>query len=582
MKTRYAFLLCLFFSVLCISQSSAQVQLTNAFPGLSFTRPVFLTHAGDGTGRVFVVQQDGLIKVFPNDTAVTSATTFLNIQNKLSSTFGEEGLLGLAFHPDYESNGYFYVNYTAPSPLRTVIARYSVMPGNPDRADSLSEFVILTINQPYANHNGGMVLFGMDGYLYIGMGDGGSGGDPQDNGQNLQSLLGKMLRIDVDTTVGVQNYGIPEDNPFHGNPTAGQEELYAWGFRNPWRFSEDATSGLIMVADVGQNEWEEIDVLENGSNYGWRCYEGNVPYNTSGCGPMSDYTFPIKVYAHSSGNCSVTGGYIYRGYRRPELTGAYIYSDYCTGRTWLLRYENGQVLADSLLVDATFPVSSFGVDQDGELYICNYNGNIQRFVGSPLSDIPCSDISQFVTRCRPGGLIQARVTLTNTTHNGDDLQISVDQVPYVVTVSGRRGTLSMSGFGPGIHTVELTDPPACFPAVNVTCPAGLGKDEDDSWNYDLVEEDDDTEISSVTALLGNYPNPFNPVTAISFQLSAISPVSLVVYDVLGREVARLVDGIQQAGYHRVNFDGSNLASGVYYYRLIAGSFSGVKQLFLVK
>ena len=376
--------------LLAISQgdASAQVQLTNAFPGLTFTRPIFLTHAGDGTGRVFVVQQDGLIKVFPNDTAVTSATTYLNIQNRLSSTFGEEGLLGLAFHPDYDSNGYLYVNYTAPSPLRTVIARYSVMPDNPDRADSLSELVILTVNQPYTNHNGGMVLFGMDGYLYIGMGDGGSGGDPQNHGQNLQSLLGKMLRIDVDTTVGAQNYGIPEDNPFYGNPTAGQEELYAWGYRNPWRFSEDTTSGLFLVGDVGQNAWEEIDVLTNGLNYGWRCYEGNVPYNTGGCGPIGNYTFPIKVYAHSSGNCSITGGYIYRGYRRPELTGAYVYGDYCTGMIWLLRYENGQVLEDSLLIDATFPISSFGVDQDGELYICNYNGNIQRFVGLPSNYPP--------------------------------------------------------------------------------------------------------------------------------------------------------------------------------------------------
>ncbi len=188
----------------------------------------------------------------------------------------------------------------------------------------------------------------------------------------------------------------------------------------------------------------------------------------------------------------------------------------------------------------------------------------------------CTDVSRFQARCRPGGVIQARVTLSSTSRNGDDIQISVDQVPYVVTVSGRYGTLSMSRFGPGIHTVELTDPPARFPAVNVACSAGLGKDGGDSW------DDDVTDIPSVTALLGNYPNPFNPSTAISYQLSTVSTVSLIVYDVLGREVATLVDGIQQAGYHRVNFNGSNMASGMYYYRLIAGSFSDVKRLLLVK
>jgi len=366
------------------------IQLTNAFPGLTFTRPLLVTHAGDGTNRIFVVQQDGLIKVFPNDTTVTSSTVFLNITNKLSSTFGEEGLLGLAFHPDYENNGYFYVNYTAPSPLRTVVARYSARPEDPNRADSLSELIILTVTQPYSNHNGGMILFGMDEYLYIGMGDGGSGGDPQNHGQNLQSLLGKMLRIDIDTTDGSQNYGIPPTNPFYGNPAAGREEIFAWGLRNPWRFSEDTTTGMMLVGDVGQGAWEEIDWMIVALNYGWRCYEGNTPYNTGGCGPITEYTFPIKVYPHANGDCSITGGYIYRGYRRPDLTGAYIYGDYCTGRIWLLRYENGQVTADSLLINAPFSVSSFGMDEDGELYICNYGGNIQRFVGQVLNDPPAA------------------------------------------------------------------------------------------------------------------------------------------------------------------------------------------------
>jgi glucose/arabinose dehydrogenase len=567
------------------SSAASQVQLTNAFPFLSFTHPLYVTHAGDGTNRVFVVQQDGLIKVFPNDTAVTSATTFLNITAKLSSTLGEQGLLGLAFHPEYESNGYFYVNYTASNPLRTVIARYSVRSDDPNRADSLSEFVILTINQPFTTHNGGMLLFGSDGYLYVGMGDGGSAGDPQNNAQNLQSLLGKILRIDVDTTTIGRNYGIPPDNPFAGNPSAGREELYAWGFRNPWRFMEDVESSLLLVADVGQNSWEEIDDLTIGLNYGWRCYEGNAPYNTSGCGPASNYTFPVKVYSHSGGNCSITGGYIYRGYRRPELTGAYIYADYCTGQTWLLRYEGGQILADSLLIDAPFPISSFGVDQDEELYICNYNGNIQRFVGPPLSGIPCSDITQFQSRCRPGGLIQARVIMANSAHAGESIEISIDQVPHSVVISpSGRAVFSMSGFSPGSHTVELTDPPGCFPPVNVVCPAGLEKAGEDEWADDL---EDITGILLATALLENYPDPFNPQTTIRYVLSDNVHVMLRVYNMLGQQVRTLVDEYQDAGYKEVVWDGRDdlgqvVASGIYVYRLTAGRFSGTKSMLMMK
>jgi glucose/arabinose dehydrogenase len=361
------------------------VTLVNAFPNLNFTHPVLLTHAGDGSNRVFVMQQNGLIRVFPNDSAAVpgAASTFLNITARLSSTTGEEGLLGLAFHPDYAANGYFYVNYTAPSPLRTVVSRFSVTPGNPDRADSLSEVVLLTVNQPFSNHNGGMLLFGNDGYLYISLGDGGSGGDPNNNAQNINSLLGKILRIDVDTTTAVP-YGIPPDNPFVG--VAGADEIYAWGLRNPWRCSKDPATGQIWVGDVGQGTWEEIDLLERGRNYGWRCYEGNDPYNTSGCGPAAQYTFPVKQYSSASPNpeCSVTGGYVYRGYRRPELQGAYIYGDYCSGKIWKFRYQGGPITEDSLVTDAPFSLSAFGTDALGELYMCNYSGGtIHRFAGPP-------------------------------------------------------------------------------------------------------------------------------------------------------------------------------------------------------
>jgi glucose/arabinose dehydrogenase len=364
-------------------------QLQNAFPNLSFSSPIFLTHSNDGTNRIFVAQQGGLIRVLPNDSTTTTVSTFLNITNKVIFS-GERGLLGLAFHPDYANNGYFYVNYTRTGDNATIISRFSRSITDPNKADSLSEYILLTIAQPFTNHNGGIIFFGLDGYLYIGAGDGGSGGDPGNRAQNPQQLLGKILRIDVDTTTSTTNYGIPPTNPFYGNPTAGREEIYTIGMRNPWRMSQDPVTGLIYCGDVGQNVWEEIDIIENGLNYGWRCYEGNAPYNTTGCQPASFYTFPIKVYTISGQpECSVTGGYVYRGSRRaPELEGRYIYGDYCSRKIWKLKYENGNVTEDSLLVTAPLGASilSFGTDQFDELYILT-TGGIFRFNKSNLVGI---------------------------------------------------------------------------------------------------------------------------------------------------------------------------------------------------
>lgn len=369
--------------VLISNASFAQpIQLVNAFPNLTFTQPVLVTHANDGTNRIFVVQQNGLIRVFPNDSTVTSAGTFLNISSRIS-TGGERGLLGLAFHPNYATNGYFFVNYTQTGTGRTIVSRFRVDPNDPNQADPNSEFILLNIYQPFSNHNGGMIMFGLDNYLYIGMGDGGSAGDPGNRAQNLDSLLGKMLRINIDTVTATTNYGIPPDNPLVG--VQGRDEIFAWGLRNPWRFSQDPVNGEIWLADVGQGSWEEVDLIQSGMNYGWRCYEGPAAYNTSGCGPISFYTFPVKYYARTSPHCSVTGGYIYRGYRRPDLVGRYIYGDYCSGYIWKFYYVNGQLSEDELLIDAPFSISSFGVDQNGELYICEYSttGRIWRFAGNP-------------------------------------------------------------------------------------------------------------------------------------------------------------------------------------------------------
>lgn len=357
---------------------SQPFQLVNAFPNLSFSRPVFVTHSNDGTNRVYVVERYGLIKIFQNDSNAATSKIFLDVTNlNNGSTYTERGLLGLAFHPNYASNGYFYIYYTRVGDGANVLARFSRSTTDPDKADSLSQQILWAYPDPYVNHNGGMLTFGLDGYLYIGMGDGGSGGDPGNRAQNTNEMLGKIHRINVDSTSGGNNYSIPATNPFA--VSGGRPEIYAYGLRNPWRFSQDAVTGLIYCGDVGQDAWEEVDIIEVGKNYGWRCYEGNHTYNTSGCGPMTDYTFPIKEYANAGSECSITGGYVYRGLRRPELTGRYIYADYCSAKIWKLKYEAGVVTEDALVLTAPSSVFSFGTDQQNELYVCCSNNLIYRF-----------------------------------------------------------------------------------------------------------------------------------------------------------------------------------------------------------
>lgn len=353
----------------------AQFTMQQAYPNLTFSSPVDLQYAPDGTDRIFVVGQSGIIKVFENNRNTMTAKTFLDITDRVTSG-GETGLLGLAFHPDYATNGYFYVDYTTPNPLRTHISRFQVT-SNPDSADKNSELVLLEVTQPYANHNGGRVIFGPDGYLYIGFGDGGSGGDPNDYAQNRTVLLGKILRIDVDNPSGGLNYGIPSDNPFVGNTQGWREEIYSFGMRNPWRFSFDASNGWLWCGDVGQGSWEEIDTITSGGNYGWRCYEGNHAYNLAGCN-ATDYLFPIWEYGHTNGNCSITGGYVYRGMRRPELKGTYIYGDYCSRTIWSLDYSGINLTNTQISIGAS-SILSFGVDMNNELYVLCSNGKIYEY-----------------------------------------------------------------------------------------------------------------------------------------------------------------------------------------------------------
>jgi glucose/arabinose dehydrogenase len=357
------------------------VRLVEAFPGLRFSQPVDLQHPGDGTDRVCIVSQDGFITLVRNVSSAPAVRRFLDIQGRVLAG-GEQGLLGLAFHPQYIANGYFFVNYTRDNPRRTVISRFTVSSTNPDSADAGSEAVFLEIPQPFANHNGGGLLFGADGYLYIGLGDGGSAGDPANNGQDRSSLLGKILRIDVDVPTGGRNYSIPPTNPYFQSTTGFLEEIYAYGFRNPWRISLDPSTDRLWAGDVGQGAWEEIDVVERGGNYGWRIMEGNHCYNPSSNCNTVGLIPPVWEYGHSNENgCSVTGGYVYAGSSAPGLTGTYVYGDYCTGRIWALRFDGQSPPINSIIVEAGFSVSSFGLDSRDELYVCSYtDGRIFRIV----------------------------------------------------------------------------------------------------------------------------------------------------------------------------------------------------------
>jgi glucose/arabinose dehydrogenase len=384
----FAFLSLLLFNFSCFQEmenddqdpiDNGPIILQEAFPNLSFSRPVDFQHAGDGTDRIFIVEQRGEISVFQNDTEVEDKTLFLNIESKVNDQGNEEGLLGLAFHPDYENNGFFFVNYTAASPRRTVISRFQVSATDPNRADESSELVILEFNQPYTNHNGGQLSFGPDGYLYIASGDGGSGGDPLNHGQRPETLLGAILRIDINKQEGGGNYAIPVDNPFVNNEEGFKEEIYAYGLRNPWRFSFDPQTNTLWTGDVGQNRAEEIDIILKGRNYGWRTMEGFSCFDpASGC-IQEGLEMPIWEYTHSNGDRSITGGFVYRGTEISELQGLYVYGDFVSGRIWTLDFSDLDNPVNAELMRADFSVSSFGTDQSNELYLCGFDGKIYRF-----------------------------------------------------------------------------------------------------------------------------------------------------------------------------------------------------------
>ena len=430
-------------AVLPAARASAQglaLDLVEQATGL--TLPVALAHAGDGSGRLFIVQQSGEILIW--DGAQVLATPFLDLSGVVTCC-GERGLLGLAFHPDYATNGELFVDYTRTvgAQLQSVVARYTVSAGDPDVADAGSAEILLTFDQPAANHNGGQLAFGPDGFLYVSTGDGGGGGDPNENGQDVGVLLGKILRLDVDSTpdAGLA-YAVPPANPFVGVAGA-RGEIWAYGLRNPWRFSFDRQLGDLWIADVGQNLWEEVDLQPassaGGENYGWDCREGAHPYddpngdsNTT-C-PAAGFTEPVLEYAHSGGRCSLTGGFRYRGNAEPRLRGVYLFADFCTGEIFGTVPSCGGGWQSRLLLDAPFNVTAFGEDEAGEVYLTQFLGGnpapstskvhlLALAPGSGGPDlVPSADSFDFGT-VEVGDTVSALLTLTHANGGPESLGV---------------------------------------------------------------------------------------------------------------------------------------------------------------
>ena len=445
------------FSLLLILTPRLLSQVDLEIFAVGFTRPVAIANAGDN--RLFVVEQPGRI-IITDSLGNKFVEPFLDITAEVTDDGNEQGLLGLAFHPDYKENGYFFLNYTGPGGA-TKISRFSVLATNPNQADPESEKPVLTISQPFQNHNGGDLLFGPDGYLYIGTGDGGSAGDPGNRAQNPKSLLGKMLRIDVNNG---DPYGIPESNPFTGDTTI-LDEIWALGLRNPWRFSFDHETGDLWIGDVGQNKIEEINFQpydsQGGENYGWRCYEGSMLYNGTDCAGSEQYVFPVHEYLHDGpGGCSVTGGYVYRGKAFPSFGGSYFFTDYCTDRIWSLKDSSGIPIFSDHGKFAGNGFSTFGEDMDGELYVAGLSsGNVYRITAAePVSATSESGIRPNRIYPNPS---QGDAWISTDVENWSGSSVFLYDVEGKVVLTTIRNSnpfqLEMQSVPAGIYFLEVRD-----------------------------------------------------------------------------------------------------------------------------
>lgn len=377
-----------------------KMELAVAWPNLKFKRPVCTAVPPDGSGRIFLVEQNGRILILPSDRTDRETELFLDISDRQPLVSNEEGLLGFDFHPRFQENGKCYLYYSQQKPRRSVVSEIRISNDDPAKADLSTERILMEIPQPFGNHNSGPIVFGPDGYLYIALGDGGSANDPHGNGQNLTTLLGSVLRIDVDSKTGELPYGIPPNNPFAGQADGIRGEIWAYGFRNPWRMSFDRKTGELWLGDVGQNKWEEVNLVVKGGNYGWNAREGFHTFAEQK-GIAVNHIAPVIEYPHAPGmpdqliehgiGLSITGGFVYRGQKIPELEGVYVYADYIIGMIWGLQYRKGKLSRHGVLVDAPLEpriekkpviraIAGFGEDSAGELLILAFDGRIYEFV----------------------------------------------------------------------------------------------------------------------------------------------------------------------------------------------------------
>lgn len=518
--------------VLTFPLFAQNLQVESEYTG--FSNPVDLTNAGDK--RLFVVEQGGKIKIIDGQ-GTTLPTPFLDIGGSISSGFGEQGLLGLAFHPDYSENGFFYVNYTAGGfNLETRISRFSVDSSNPNLADPDSEVILLEFEQPYGNHNGGGIKFGPDGYLYLGVGDGGSGGDPQGFGQNRQSFLGKMLRLDVMTNPDA--YTIPADNPFADDDFT-LDEIWTLGMRNPWRYSFDRVTGDLWIGDVGQSGREEIHYEAaggaGGDNYGWNCREGFIPYSSpsADCNGVTDFVDPVFDYDHNNGNgCSVTGGFVYRGCDYPDLYGKYIFGDYCSGRMWTIEPDGADGWTTTQALNSGLSLSSYGEGWKGELYALNHNGQIYKVI----SDNPF-EVSL-------GAESDSLVAMTNYP---------------VETYQWFNGNVELTD----VTGTYFTPKESGNYRLVVTTAAGC------EYNSNVVEVIiNNTENIKGINDFSYYPSPFKNQLHFNLELENPSNVDISLVDQTGKvlDQIQLTNAVEERG----SFNTENLSGGVYFLKIAIG------------
>ncbi len=472
------------------------MQLVPAFSNLKFEKPLAFTFPPDGSNRVVVVSQSGVAYIFPNrpDVKPDEVHAFLDLRQKVSLADFEEGLLGLAFHPKFKTNGEVFAFYSIKTiePRGSVIARFHVSKDNTNRVDPATEEELLKFSKPYGNHDGGSVEFGPDGMLYIGVGDGGLRDDPHGNGQNLETLLAKILRIDVDHKDAGKNYAIPRDNPFIDRGKKLRGEIWAYGVRNPWRLSFDPKTGTCWIGDVGQNLYEEIDIIVRGGNYGWNLREGKHPFGPKASEARPDLIEPIWEYPRTDGR-SITGGVVYRGKRLPEIEGAYVYADWVTGLVWALRWDGKKVTANQKITPTACPgITSIGYDAAHEIYMTAFDGKVYRIekadCGDDVAKVPfpkkLSETGLFasVKEQKPApGLIPYSVNVPLWSDNAEKERFvalpKAQSVKFsetgpwefpVGTVFVKTFSLNATEAGPEAAR-RLGDPPAC------PSPLGLGR-----------------------------------------------------------------------------------------------------------